>query len=219
MTGPATGEAGDSSKCGAKTKARNGAGSCARPAGWGTEHVGTGRCKLHGGNTPNHNLMAQRVLAEKAVQTYGIRRDMPPALALLEEFGWSRGHVIWLRGIVQQLEPEALVWGKSEEHEKTASEFPGVDVKYLAAPSVWLKLYHDERKMLLDLGKTIETLKLEARKADVLKKYAGQFHSMIDGVARVLGHDPTNPAVAELIQGEIARQAGFDLRMIEGNVA
>lgn len=34
-------------KCGATGK-QSGA-PCGRPAGWGTDHVGTGRCKLHGG--------------------------------------------------------------------------------------------------------------------------------------------------------------------------
>lgn len=38
----------DSRYCGAKK--RQGEGTCKRPAGWGTEHPGTGRCKLHGGN-------------------------------------------------------------------------------------------------------------------------------------------------------------------------
>lgn len=33
--------------CGAKTRAGT---PCQRPSGWGTAHVGTGRCKLHGGN-------------------------------------------------------------------------------------------------------------------------------------------------------------------------
>lgn len=35
--------------CGAKTRAGT---PCKRPAGWGTNHVGTGRCKLHGGRSP-----------------------------------------------------------------------------------------------------------------------------------------------------------------------
>ena len=33
--------------CGAKTRS---GGQCQQPAGWGTQHVGQGRCKLHGGN-------------------------------------------------------------------------------------------------------------------------------------------------------------------------
>ena len=36
-------------QCGAKTRAGT---PCAQPAGWGTDHVGWGRCKLHGGATP-----------------------------------------------------------------------------------------------------------------------------------------------------------------------
>jgi len=39
----------DSRHCGAKK--RQGEGNCTRPAGWGTDHVGEGPCKLHGGKT------------------------------------------------------------------------------------------------------------------------------------------------------------------------
>lgn len=35
--------------CGAKTKVGT---PCEQRAGWGTDHVGEGRCKLHGGKTP-----------------------------------------------------------------------------------------------------------------------------------------------------------------------
>jgi hypothetical protein len=38
--------------------------TCSLPAGWGTDHVGVGRCKLHGGNTPNHRTAARLKLAE-----------------------------------------------------------------------------------------------------------------------------------------------------------
>lgn len=34
--------------CGGKTRS---GGKCKRPAGWGTDHAGTGKCKLHGGST------------------------------------------------------------------------------------------------------------------------------------------------------------------------
>jgi hypothetical protein len=37
-------------KCGAKK--RGGPGLCTRPAGWGTDHAGVGKCKLHGGASP-----------------------------------------------------------------------------------------------------------------------------------------------------------------------
>ena len=38
----------DKNICGAKTRAGT---PCQQPAGWGTSHVGEGRCKLHGGKS------------------------------------------------------------------------------------------------------------------------------------------------------------------------
>jgi hypothetical protein len=38
----------DVANCGAKKKR---GGLCGRPAGWGTDHPGTGKCKLHGGRS------------------------------------------------------------------------------------------------------------------------------------------------------------------------
>jgi hypothetical protein len=48
--------------CGAHKKK---GGTCGRPAGWGTDHVGVGRCKLHGGCTPTQRKHAHLKLAER----------------------------------------------------------------------------------------------------------------------------------------------------------
>lgn len=45
-------------KCNARR--RGGPGYCQRPAGWGTDHPGVGRCKLHGGDVPvSHGLYSK----------------------------------------------------------------------------------------------------------------------------------------------------------------
>jgi len=65
--------------CGAET--RSGA-PCKQPAGWGTEHVGRGRCKLHGGNAGRpvkhgrYSVKARSGLEEKIRQ---YREDENPA--------------------------------------------------------------------------------------------------------------------------------------------
>jgi hypothetical protein len=41
-------------------KARTGGKLCTQPAGWGTDHLGQGRCKLHGGCTPGRPLIHGR---------------------------------------------------------------------------------------------------------------------------------------------------------------
>ncbi|HDR3524336.1 HGGxSTG domain-containing protein [Bacillus cereus group sp. MYBK12-2] len=93
--------------CGAKT--RDGK-KCKRPAGWGTDHPGSGRCKLHGGastgpktqagkekvkqNAVKHgayverllNLMEKAVyddLYEKTIEKHGLDRGDPMQMATL----------------------------------------------------------------------------------------------------------------------------------------
>lgn len=47
-------------RCGAK---KRGGGKCGQPAGLGTEHLGSGRCKWHGGASPSGRKAAAREVA------------------------------------------------------------------------------------------------------------------------------------------------------------
>lgn len=49
----------DPARCGAKTRSRPG-GTCRRVAGWGTDHKGIGRCRLHGGANPSKHGMKSK---------------------------------------------------------------------------------------------------------------------------------------------------------------
>jgi len=62
--------------CGAQTRQPGGRG-CARPAGWGTDHVGVGRCKLHGGMTPTQRAGAALVLEERRARSMIVRLGAP----------------------------------------------------------------------------------------------------------------------------------------------
>lgn len=106
--------------CGARDRS---GGPCQRPAGWGTDHAGYGRCKLHGGKTPNHQRAARRQQAAEAVASLGLRRDVDPNTALLEEAHGAAGHVAWLaegvgglegtgRGRMSQLRPVGAPSGR-----------------------------------------------------------------------------------------------------------
>lgn len=60
-------------KCGAQRPHQPEGILCGQPAGWGTNHIGVGRCKRHGGATPTQNLAAERVVAERAAATLRMR--------------------------------------------------------------------------------------------------------------------------------------------------
>ena len=49
--------------CNGLTKQR--VGHCQRPSGWGTDHAGQGRCKLHGGKSPSKHGVYSKILPIK----------------------------------------------------------------------------------------------------------------------------------------------------------
>lgn len=73
--------------CGATAKSTGK--PCKRPAGWGTDHVGFGRCKLHGGATPikhgRYSLAHRQALEAKAEKYMQDPRpgDLSAELALM----------------------------------------------------------------------------------------------------------------------------------------
>lgn len=109
--------------CGAKLKHRPGQ-YCGQPAGWGTDHVGEGRCKLHGGSTPRgadsthfihgarsmymknvkHDI-AQKVDAFLEADPFDLTEELALSRGLLEDFlsrvdypvtDAQRGHIVML---------------------------------------------------------------------------------------------------------------------------
>src|SRR6266702_1094833 len=103
------GDGGGRKLCGGQLRQSEGA--CEKTAGWGTDHVGIGRCRLHGGNTPSHQRAAQLEQARRDVATYGLPREVAPDVALLEEVHRSAGHVAYLASRVAELGQDEVVWG------------------------------------------------------------------------------------------------------------
>lgn len=114
-------------------------------------------CRMHGSATKRSQAAAERrvqeTLAARAAATYGLPRDIDPAAALLEEVHRTAGHVAWLAQKIRELDDTDLVWNLTEETEKTTTLVPGTDRKMTARPSVWLDLYHRERRHLVHVSK------------------------------------------------------------------
>lgn len=91
---------------------------CRRPAGWGTDHVGEGPCKLHWGRAPQITRAAKRILAERETAAVavklGLRIETTPIEALEEMLYKSAGNVAVLEILVQDLDSPL-----SEERQKS----------------------------------------------------------------------------------------------------
>lgn len=195
---------------------------CELRAGWGTDHVGIGACRKHGGMTPSHRVKAQRIQLKKAVVTYGARREIGHLQAMVELLHDSAGHVAWLRDIIAVQTPEALVWGVADEVDKGSGEFPGVDVRKAAAPSVWLNEYHRERRILLDVSKELAKLELDWDAREAIRRQGAALARVAREMARLLGHDPNDVAVARAFSSalRVVLGAGVDVdRVLDGRLA
>ncbi len=173
---------------------RQGPGYCILPAGWGTSHVGYGRCRKHGGNSPSHVKKAEREMAETAVVTYGLRRDVLPEEALLEEVQWTAGAVEWLRGQVQQLDPEGLSWGLAEEKTGHAGGADG-GLTYRAGEPVIVKLYQAERKHLVDVCRAAALVGVSERLVRLREAEGRLIVSGLQGLVADLGLSAVQAAV------------------------
>ncbi|WP_203822655.1 hypothetical protein [Paractinoplanes ferrugineus] len=118
------------------------------------------------------------------MNTFGLPREVDPRDALLEEIYRTAGAVDWLHQQVVKLEAEQVTWGKAEEVEKQAGEFPGVDTTHKASVNVWVELWQKERKHLVDVSKAAIAAGLEERKV----RLAEQQGAMLAGVIKnILG--------------------------------
>jgi len=148
-------------------------GWCHRPSGWGTDHAGIGKCKLHGGATRNHIASARQEKARRAVATYGLPHEVDPATALLEEVHRTAGHIAWLREKVAALDETDLVG---------------------AEPSPWLHMYQDERRHLARVARSA----IDAGCNERLVRLAEQQGLMLAQVIRRIAAELLN-ATADLL--------------------
>lgn len=73
---------------------------CRRPAGWGTDHPGAGRCKLHGGRSQNGNAYGLRMAAAAELA----KLDVSPVHDPLAELARLAGQACaWRDAIAQKV--------------------------------------------------------------------------------------------------------------------
>lgn len=86
-------------------------GLCHREAGWGTSHVGWGRCKLHGGSTPASTLFALRLEARARGFGMGdILENVAPHEVLMDLIRSQAGVVHWMKSKVNTLAEQELTY-------------------------------------------------------------------------------------------------------------
>src|SRR4051812_1432949 len=89
----------------ATPRARSG-GRCQKPAGWGTDHVGWGLCRLHGGSTRTARVAAHRQAVLAEMPTMGGELDIAAIDALQFCVRREAGRCAFLRTMVEAIDPD-----------------------------------------------------------------------------------------------------------------
>ena len=98
--------------CGARK--RQGEGTCRRPAGWGTDHVGFGNCKLHLGNTRNGRKAGAELRLDSDVRTMLLREELEPVDDPLSQLQLLAAEILKLKEILADKVEELSAWSYND---------------------------------------------------------------------------------------------------------
>lgn len=186
-------------RCGAKKRESRGGGTCQLAAGHGTPHPGVGTCKYHMGCTPAVVKSAMTKYARSAVETYGLSREIDPRDALMEEVWRTAGAVDWIQRKIQELDPDALVWGVTEFKEGTQDDKVLSVRTESATLNAWVDLYQRERAHLVSVSKAAIGAGIEERKVRLAEQQGQMIGDAIRAILGDLNLDPTQQALVSTV--------------------
>ncbi len=187
--------------CGSKKK--QGSGTCKREAGWGTNHPGTGLCKIHGGSSPGGQLHA----AKQEVAIMGREVDISPGEGLLLCVRIAAGEVGYCTQRIADLtsgeEYEELEFEKTTRFiNKDGDESGGIDETQVKEKqlNIWIRV----RQAGLDRLAKFSKMALDAGVAERQVRIAEQQGALIAGILRGvlvdLGVDLDSPKTRQVVR-------------------
>lgn len=205
--------------CGAKRRREDS--TCRRPSGWGTDHAGWGRCKLHGGATENHVESVRHQQAQATAQLFGVPREQDPITGMLETYHQTLGILDAVEAMCLQLLPAEVTWGVVREKRVGSGEagseqgegesLTPPEREYAAGVNIWVKLlaeWHDrafkEAEAMLRLG-------LDQRKVEIASSQVAALVAVLLSPELALSEDQRR-AAARILRT-------MDQQAIEGGVA
>lgn len=193
----------DVATCGAKTRAGK---PCKRVPGFGTDHVGYGHCKSHGGCSPTGNVHAARLHAA----SLAIVRGIDPHEALIEAVAQAS---IWerrCRDKVAVLADDQLT--SAYRKTRTGPDGKTVEESNEHRLNVWVSAHLRAVRELASIAKTALDAGVEERRVRVAEQFGSQIAELMGRVFAELDLTPAQTAKAPAIVGR-------HLRMLEAGPA
>lgn len=183
-------------------------------------------CSAHGGMAKRARIAARRRMAMRAAEsmvvTFGLRREIGLAEALLEELQYTAGHIAWLRSEVQKLSAAGLTWGTESRVKRSG----GTGARNTADDETTSKagvppiviLYQQERKHLLEVARTCSAINVDDALVSLAQNTGEAWSAwtrwLVEGVLRAVGL-----SVGELLPGQWDTIRATVVVMLRGVVA
>lgn len=194
---------------------------CTLRAGWGTDHVGVGHCRKHGGNTATHKRSAAVAIATTEVRRLGLaegqaQRAMGPAEVLLEALWCAHEDLSLYRRLVSELavpEPNGSGHHDPEQGPTTGSLY--ADTFHLtgertgeAKRHVLVALYEDAQRRCESIATSCLRAKVEEQRVKIAQERAETYADAMRQLVSALGHSPADPQVRQAMRASLTLVAG-----------
>ncbi len=179
--------------CGAKKKK---GGTCGLRAGFGTKHVGVGKCSRHGGSSPQAELRGQLVIARGEAMVMGVPLPIEPGEAILQCIAIAAGEVRYADEQIAKLKLADAVGPIVKTHERPLSlGKEGEDPETLVtetrheAPAlhIWIVTKHEAMDRLVQYSVAALKAGVEERRVRIAENVGMALAEAIRGVLRDLG--------------------------------
>jgi hypothetical protein len=164
----------DKEVCGAQRANQAPGVLCQNVAGERTEHLGVGRCYLHGGSTATHNKAAQVELARRECDRLGILIEVDPAEALITAVWRAQGNLAYYEAQVARLDD--VITGETG---------PAGAFKQTAHPLV--VLYHEAEKWAANVAVAALRAGVEERRVRMAERDAAQVFGAVGETLSAMG--------------------------------
>lgn len=186
--------------CNAHTKGK-GTKLCSKQAGWGTDHLGYGRCKLHGGSLPNHRENAKRLIAKEGVRAFALPLNIDPKDALLEELHRTAGIIAFYEYQINELAPKGTIAdtltgpvGTEGPTESGAIQTPKTEAH------IWIRLHQEEREHYVKIAKVCIDAGIAEREVRIAEAQAAMIAQGIRALLQALNIPLDDPKVRSAIR-------------------
>jgi hypothetical protein len=173
-------------------------GPCQLRAGHGTDHVGVGRCRRHGGNTPSHVASAQMQQAVAAAEKWGLPVEVGAKEALVEELAFSSGLVRFYAAQVSHLEAHQM-------HGPVGGGQGGFPEE---KPNIWIVLHAAERKHRIAVAKICHDVGVDEWRMEMAEQAGQWIADAVKEFCRLRGLSLEEPETRKAVEGS--------MRLIQG---